>query len=76
MDITINAMSSKKLLNLYGCAAELDVPAGWLKTAAVDGRVPCLWMGKRILRFNAEAVREAIAELAAKNNRDLRVGDE
>jgi L-lysine 2,3-aminomutase len=58
----------KKILNLYACARELDVPVGWLKEMADLDRIPCLRIGKRIVRFNPEAVREAIAELAATNN--------
>ena len=66
----------KKILNLYSCARELGVPVAWLKTAADEGRVPCLRMGKRIVRFNPEAVRDAIAALATTNNRNPGVKDD
>ena len=58
----------KRVLNLYQCASELAVPVAWLKEAADEGRVPCLRISKRIVRFNPEAVREAIAVLATANN--------
>jgi len=59
-------MANKQLLNLYECADRLQVPVKWLKEAAIAGRIPCLWLGKRKLRFNLIATKNALLKLAAK----------
>ena len=58
-----------KLLNLYECAGQLQVPVKWLKQAAISGKIPCLLFGKRDLRFNPEAVSNTLAQLAAAENK-------
>ncbi len=62
VDFTIVGM---KLLNLYECANRLNLPPKWLKEAARNGVVPCLRLGKRNVRFHPDAVRRAVAALAA-----------
>ncbi len=53
-----------------GKAAEiLNVPASWLLAEAKAGRIPCLWVGKRRLRVNPEAVGRVLAERAAKGGK-------
>lgn len=52
------------LLPLNRLAGQLRLPAGWLRTQAISGRIPCLRVGRRLL-FNPEAVRRALADLAA-----------
>lgn len=54
-----------KVLNLYECANQLQLPAKWLKHNALAGKIPCLKIGKRDIRFNPEAVQKAIEQLAA-----------
>ena len=54
----------KKLLNLYECAEQMQLPVKWLKKAAIDGKIPCLRLGKRDMRFNPEAVNKALSGLA------------
>ena len=58
--------------NLYKCARELDVPVRWLKRAAIEGKVPCLRIGKRQIIFNVEAVKKAIYELTLSNSQTER----
>jgi len=64
--IAVMASQKKKLVNLYEAANRLRVPPGWLRDAALAGKIPCLRVGKRKLRFELYATKEAIAELAAK----------
>ena len=52
------------LTNLLETATQLDIPASWLKDAAVSGAVPCLFIGKRKMLFDPEAVEKAMASLA------------
>jgi len=54
-----------KLMNLYQCAEQLQVPVRWLKEAAITGKIPCLRLGKRDMRFELKAVSNALARLAA-----------
>jgi hypothetical protein len=54
-----------KLLNLYECAEQFQVPVKWLKQAAIAEKIPCLRLGKRDMRFDPEAVSDALARLAA-----------
>jgi len=53
------------LCNLLGLSNKLRLPAGWLKTQARNKTIPCLFIGKK-MQFNLEAVKEALADLAAK----------
>jgi hypothetical protein len=43
----------------------LGVPQAWLKREAEAGRLPCLKIGKS-LRFNLDAVRNALNDRAAR----------
>lgn len=52
------------LMSLHRLATHLRLPREWLKREAVEGRLPCLRIGRRLL-FNVEAVQKAIAERAA-----------
>lgn len=54
-----------QLVTLEELARRLPVSKRWLQQEAHAGRIPSLIAGKRRL-FNAEAVRAAIAERAAK----------
>lgn len=56
----------QKLLNLYETANRLQLPPGWLRDAALAGTIPCLLIGKRKLRFELHATKQAIAKLAAQ----------
>jgi hypothetical protein len=68
-DGIIRPMESKKrLLNLYECAEQLQVTPKWLKATAIKGDVPCLRIGKQIMRFELQAVIEAVALLAAQSS--------
>ncbi len=60
----------KKLKNLYETAERLNVPARWLKDAAVAGKVPCLRMGSRKMLFDPGAVEEAMTRLARGGSSD------
>ncbi len=57
---------SQQLFNLIGLAEELQLPAKWLKEQAKADKIPCLFIGRKKMRFNLEAVKEALADLAAK----------
>lgn len=59
-----------KLLNLYEAADRLQVPVKWLKEMANTGKIPCLRIGKRKIRFEINATRDAIASLATKGGED------
>jgi hypothetical protein len=52
-----------ELLSLPLAARRLRVPAGWLRSEALAGRVPVLRAGRRLL-FNVDAVRAALLERA------------
>jgi len=54
-----------QLLNLYECAAALDLPPAWLRRAAENGVVPSLRLGKRNRRFDPKAVQSVIERLAS-----------
>jgi excisionase family DNA binding protein len=58
-------MTNEKLFNLFGLAREMHLPVSWLKKEALDGRIPCLKVGRH-LRFNKRAVEQALADIAAK----------
>jgi hypothetical protein len=59
--------NTQELTNLQGLASRLGLPAKWLKQEAEAGRIPCLKIGAK-LRFNATAVREALAVRAAREH--------
>lgn len=52
------------LINLQAMARRVGTPAGWLKTEAASGRIPCLRAGRHML-FNPSAVEAALAARAA-----------
>ena len=54
-----------KLLTVVALARVLRIPATWLKSEALAGRLPCLRVGRRML-FNRDAVEVALLERAAK----------
>ena len=53
------------LVNLSGLSRRVRLPAGWLKSQAAAGRLPCLRVGRK-LRFNVAAVEKALADMAAE----------
>ena len=55
-----------ELLSLNQLARTLRVNRDWLRSEALAGRIPCLRAGRRLL-FNLAAVREELAQRAAKN---------
>lgn len=57
-------MKPHKLSHISGLAARLRLPARWLKSEAIAGRIPCLRVGRRFL-FNVDAVEQALAARAA-----------
>lgn len=57
------------VLNLYECANLLQLPAKWLKHKALSGKIPCLKIGKRDIRFNPKAVQKAVEKMAAQSER-------
>lgn len=59
------------VLNLYECANLLQLPAKWLKHNALAGKLPCLKIGKRDIRFNPEAVQRAVEKMAAQSERSV-----
>lgn len=60
----IAGMTNGPLVNLYALSRMLRVSAGWLKSEATAGRIPCLKAGKQLL-FNPAAVEAALASRAA-----------
>jgi len=54
------------LLTLARMARRVNVTQHWLREQAEVGNVPCLKTGKSRYLFNAAAVEEAIAEMAAE----------
>ncbi len=58
-------MENKKLFNLHGLADELRLPVKWLADQAEAGNIPCLFVGRK-MRFHIDAVKAAIAAMAAK----------
>lgn len=42
------------------------IAPGWLRDAALAGKVACLCIDKRKIRFELYSTKEAISELAAK----------
>lgn len=61
---------NQKLFNLIGLSEELQLPAKWLKEQAKADKIPCLFIGRKKMRFNLEAVKEALVDLAAKGGND------
>jgi len=59
-------MKNKTLYNLHGLAIALRLPVKWLAEQAEAGNIPCLFIGKRQMRFNIDAVEKAIAAMAEK----------
>jgi len=57
---------NQTLFNLIGLADELQLPAIWLREKAISGKIPCLFVGRKKMLFNLEAVKKALADLAAK----------
>lgn len=55
-----------RLLNVGQLALALRLPREWLESEAQGGHIPCLRVGDR-LRFNLEAVEQALAARAAKS---------
>ena len=53
------------IVNVGKLARLLQLPAAWIKEEALAGRLPCLKIGRRLM-FNAEAVRRALLDRAAK----------
>jgi hypothetical protein len=58
-------MNNDNLYNLNGLSQKLNLPVKWLKMKAVEGQIPCLKIGQKF-RFNIEAVKQALSELAAR----------
>ena len=61
----------KILTNLLETSEQLGIPAKWLKDAAIAGKVPCLFIGKRKMLFYPKAVEEAMAVLAGGKEKML-----
>ena len=57
------------LTNLLGLAEELQLPVSWLKEQAVNGFIPCLFIGRK-MRFNVEAVKKSLADMAGQGGHD------
>ncbi len=51
-------------MNIWGLALRTNLPATWLRQEADAGRIPCLRIADK-MRFNTEAVENALAERAA-----------
>ncbi len=62
-------MKQVKLYHIIGLAAELKLPAKWLKEQAQTGKIPCLKVGRKML-FSLEAVKQALLDLAAEGHND------
>ena len=54
-----------QLVNVHDLAERLNLPARWLRAEALAGRLPVLRVGRR-LRFNVDAVEQALLERAAE----------
>ena len=54
-------------------ASRTGLPATWLKAEAEAGRIPCLKIGRRVLRFNVDAVERALADRATQLPREVSV---
>lgn len=54
-------MSRETFISLQQLARELGLPASWLKSEALAGRIPALRAGRR-WAFSAPAVRAALLE--------------
>ena len=63
----------KNLLTLYQIAEQTGLPQRWLRQEALNGRLPCLCVG-RMLRFNLAAVEEALARRATAESIPDRAG--
>jgi len=65
-----SSMSKEELHNLSSTASKVGVPLKWLKWAALTGKVPCLKISNSRMLFNLDAVKKALADLAAKVDSD------
>ena len=71
-DGVMNAPASEAvLLRLPDLADELGLPAAWLKERAALGEIPCLPISRRTVLYNLNAVRTALAELAATTRAEV-----
>jgi len=61
-------METTRLSTLYGLSKALRLPASWLKNEAVNGRIPALIAGRRML-FNVEAVERELLDRAARGSK-------
>ena len=68
-DMRQELTSQQHLLALRPLAKALGVPASWLRAEALAGRIPSLRVGRR-LRFNAQAVEQALLRRAAGRGKD------
>lgn len=59
-------MSTASFVRIHELAEVLRLPADRLKGMAREGTIPCLRIGRHFL-FNIDAVRAALAEMAAKS---------
>jgi hypothetical protein len=61
---------------LRSLASLLKLPAAWLRTEALAGRIPSLRVGRRLL-FNPVAVEEALLKrAAAPDDQEAELGEE
>lgn len=60
--VGVSAVVPPRLLKPEDVATALAVPVSWVYTAARDGRIPCVKLG-RYVRFLPETVDQAIAAL-------------
>jgi hypothetical protein len=58
------------LANIHDLARRFVLPARWFKEEAESGRLPCLQVGGRFI-FNIKAVEQALAERAARREREV-----
>lgn len=65
--MTERLQPENELVGLYGLSLALRLDKEWLRDQANAGRIPALRVGRRLL-FNPEAVRCAIARLAAQSS--------
>ncbi|MCG3127422.1 MAG: hypothetical protein CHACPFDD_02282 [Phycisphaerae bacterium] len=67
--------TSEVFLPLHRAASRLGVPATWLRTEALAGRVPHLRVGRRLL-FNPAAVEEALLHRASQKAKGIAHADD
>jgi len=53
-------------MNVRQAAGHFSLPAAWLRDEALNGRLPALRVGKRLL-FDADQLRRALADRASRN---------